>query len=59
MSTTFQIAEVAQRSGFTPATLRYYEDIGLLAPTRRTDAGYRLYDDEAVRALRRGRSRQG
>ena len=27
MSTTFQIAEVAQRSGFTPATLRYYEDM--------------------------------
>jgi DNA-binding transcriptional MerR regulator len=27
MSRTFQIAEVAQRSGLTPATLRYYEDI--------------------------------
>ena len=52
MSTTFQIAEVAQRSGFTPATLRYYEDIGLLAPTRRTDAGYRLYDETSLERLR-------
>jgi DNA-binding transcriptional MerR regulator len=52
MSTTFQIAEVAQRSGFTPATLRYYEDIGLLAPASRTDAGYRLYDETSLERLR-------
>ena len=25
-----QIKEVADRSGFSPATLRYYEEIGLL-----------------------------
>lgn len=52
MSTTFQIAEVAQRSGFTAATLRYYEEIGLLAPVRRTDAGYRLYDEASLERLR-------
>jgi DNA-binding transcriptional MerR regulator len=52
MSTTFQIAEVAQRSGFTPATLRYYEDIGLVAPIGRTDAGYRLYDNTSLERLR-------
>jgi MerR family copper efflux transcriptional regulator len=52
MSTTFRIAEVAQRSGFTPATLRYYEDIGLLSPAGRTDAGYRLYDDASLERLR-------
>lgn len=52
MSTTFRIAEVAQRSGFTPATLRYYEDLGLLSPTSRTDAGYRLYDETALERLR-------
>jgi MerR family transcriptional regulator, copper efflux regulator len=52
MATTFQIAEVAQRSGFTPATLRYYEDIGLLAPASRTDAGYRLYDEASLERLR-------
>jgi MerR family transcriptional regulator, copper efflux regulator len=52
MSTSLQIAEVARRSGFTPATLRYYEDIGLLAPPRRTDAGYRVYDEASLERLR-------
>jgi MerR family transcriptional regulator, copper efflux regulator len=52
MSTTFQIAEVAQRSGFTPATLRYYEELGLLTPARRTDAGYRVYDETSLQRLR-------
>lgn len=52
MSTTLQIAEVAQRSGFTPATLRYYEQIGLLTPPTRSDAGYRLYDATSLERLR-------
>lgn len=52
MPTTFRIAEVARRSGFTPATLRYYEDIGLVAPTARTGAGYRLYDEASLERLR-------
>jgi MerR family transcriptional regulator, copper efflux regulator len=49
---TYQIAEVAKRTGFTPATLRYYEDIGLMAPTGRTAAGYRIYDDASLARLR-------
>jgi MerR family transcriptional regulator, copper efflux regulator len=52
MATTFRIAEVAQRSGFSAATLRYYEDIGLVAPASRTDAGYRLYDEASLERLR-------
>jgi MerR family transcriptional regulator, copper efflux regulator len=52
MSTSYRIAEVAQRSGFTPAALRYYEDIGLVAPAGRTDAGYRLYDETSLDRLR-------
>ncbi len=48
----YQIAEVAEQSGFTPATLRYYEDIGLMPPAERSPAGYRLYDDAAVERLR-------
>jgi MerR family transcriptional regulator, copper efflux regulator len=51
-TTTFQIAEVAQRSGFTPATLRYYDDIGLVAPAGRTEAGYRIYDETSLERLR-------
>jgi MerR family copper efflux transcriptional regulator len=49
---TYQIAEVAERSGFTAATLRYYEDIGLMPPAERSAAGYRLYDEAAVERLR-------
>ena len=52
MGTTYQIAEVADRSGFTPATLRYYDDIGLVTPPARTEAGYRLYDDASLERLR-------
>jgi DNA-binding transcriptional MerR regulator len=45
------IGEAAQRLAVSADTLRYYEKQGLLAPTERTDAGYRLYDREALRRL--------
>lgn len=45
---TYTIGETAERSGFTASTLRYYEGIGLVEPSTRTDAGYRLYDDDAL-----------
>lgn len=39
-----KIGEVATLSGLPVKTIRYYEDIGLLAPTvKRTPAGYRLF----------------
>jgi DNA-binding transcriptional MerR regulator len=46
------ISEVAARTGFSPPTLRYYERIGLLPPPRRTDGGYRVYEDRTVDRLR-------
>ena len=46
-----RIAEVAERTGFSTPTLRYYEDIGLLPPADRSPAGYRLYDERAVDRL--------
>jgi DNA-binding transcriptional MerR regulator len=48
----YRISEVAERTGFSAATLRYYEDIGLVAPAARSKAGYRRYDDGAVGRLR-------
>lgn len=48
----YRIAEVADRTGFSTPTLRYYEEIGLLPPAERTAAGYRVYDDRAVARLR-------
>ena len=46
------IGKLALRAEVTADTLRYYEKEGLLAPAKKTDAGYRLYDDEAIRRLR-------
>jgi MerR family copper efflux transcriptional regulator len=48
----YRIAEVADRTGFSTPTLRYYEEIGLLPPAERTAAGYRVYDDRALDRLR-------
>lgn len=37
------IGAVAEASGITPQTVRYYEEIGLLPPPRRSGGGQRLY----------------
>lgn len=44
------IGGLAERTGVAPSALRYYEQRGLLQPTRR-DAGQRRYDDTAVAAV--------
>ena len=41
--TALKIGEVARLVGVPAKTLRYYEDIGLLSPARRTASGYRIY----------------
>ena len=46
-----RIAEVSERSGFSPATLRYYEQLDLLPPPGRTASGYRAYDDSVLDRL--------
>ena len=51
MTTGLKIKEVADASGFTAATLRYYEQIGLLPETSRTAAGYRMYDQRTLDRL--------
>jgi DNA-binding transcriptional MerR regulator len=48
---TQTISALAGSFGLRADTLRYYERLGLLHPTERTGAGYRLYDDEAVERL--------
>ena len=45
------VHEVSSLSGVSIRTLQYYDKIGLLRPTRYTDAGYRLYDDAALETL--------
>ncbi len=51
MTTAYQIKDVAERSGFSAATLRYYEEIGLLPESQRTPAGYRRYDERTLDRL--------
>ena len=41
---TLTIGRVAARSGFSTSTLRYYDDVGLVRPSVRNDASYRIYD---------------
>lgn len=45
------VSEVSRLAGISVRTLHHYDEIGLLKPTETTDAGYRLYDDAALRRL--------
>jgi DNA-binding transcriptional MerR regulator len=45
------VAEVGRRTGLSRKALRHYEELGLVSPATRTDAGYRLYDSEALRRI--------
>ena len=45
------VKEVARLTGVSVRTLQYYDEIGVFRPTRVTDAGYRLYDDESLNTL--------
>ena len=42
------VREVSRLSGVSVRTLHHYDAIGLLKPTKVTEAGYRLYDDTAL-----------
>jgi DNA-binding transcriptional MerR regulator len=48
-----RVGEVAKATGLTVRTLHHYDEIGLLAPSERSAAGYRLYTDGDVRRLYR------
>ena len=45
------IKEISTLTGISTRTLRYYDSIGLLCPTEKTEAGYRLYDENALERL--------
>jgi len=45
------VKEVSKLTGVSVRTLHHYDAIGLLKPTHVTDAGYRLYGDEALSRL--------
>lgn len=53
MSIDWSIQDIARLSGTTSRTLRHYDDIGLLPPTRIGANGYRYYDEHALARLQR------
>jgi DNA-binding transcriptional MerR regulator len=46
-----QVGELAKRAGITVRTLHHYEQTGLLLPSARSEAGYRLYNLRDVQRL--------
>ena len=46
-----RIGELAEQTGVPAKTIRYYEEIGVLAPPQRTPAGYRDYEDTVMGRL--------
>jgi DNA-binding transcriptional MerR regulator len=51
MGARLSIGMVARQAGATVATVRYYEEIGLLSAAPRTESGQRSYDAAAVKRL--------
>ena len=52
-ATSFTIEQVAAQTGLTKRTLRYYEEVGLLPPTGRTEGNYRRYTQDDIQRLER------
>lgn len=48
-----RVGELAKRTGLTVRTLHHYDNIGLLKPSMRSDAGYRLYRRRDIARLYR------
>lgn len=53
-----QIGEVAERTGVTQRTLRFYEEKGLLRTPTRMDGGFRLYSEDDVKRVEKIRKLQ-
>jgi MerR family transcriptional regulator, thiopeptide resistance regulator len=47
----FTVGELSKLTGITVRALHHYDEIGLVRPSQRTAAGYRLYGDDDVRRL--------
>ncbi len=48
---TLRIGEIAERSGVTPRTIRYYEELGLLPRSEREHGKHRVYTEADVERL--------
>ena len=48
---SLKVAELAERAGIAPSTVRFYERAGLLSPARRAPNGYRIFGESALDEL--------
>jgi|AP45_3_1055517.scaffolds.fasta_scaffold48168_2 DNA-binding transcriptional MerR regulator len=51
MESRLTIGKLSELAGVPPKTIRYYEESGVLPPSSRSDAGYRLYTEIDVRRV--------
>ena len=51
MDRFLKIGELASMTGITVRTLHYYDEVGLLKPSKITETGHRLYDIQSVTTL--------
>src|ERR671939_80174 len=51
VATSWTVGELARRTGLTVRTLHHYDEIGLLTPSQRSEAGYRQYTARDVARL--------
>jgi len=49
--TLYTVSQIARRTGITVRALHHYEAKGLIEPSRRSDAGYRLYGTDELKRL--------
>ena len=54
--TYWRVGELAKRTGLSVRALHWYDEIGLLSPSHRTEAGYRLYTAQDIARLEQIRS---
>ena len=46
-----KIGELAKQTGVSVGTLRYYESLGLIEPSQRSESGYRYYAETAIQII--------
>lgn len=57
--TAMKVGKLSKLSGISVRTLHYYDGIGLLKPSRRTESGHRIYTDADIARLQQIKSLQG
>ncbi|MGI8651100.1 MAG: MerR family transcriptional regulator [Rubrobacter sp.] len=50
---SYTVGKLAKLAGITVKALHHYDEVGLLSPTGRSDAGYRIYEEPDIERLQR------